>query len=88
MDFLITLNNITRSQHIKLRDINVKLTGYSKIYMGKSLIEAALYYIDESNNRIISHKDFCRPSLDQIHPFQDGNGRTCKILFADQINNI
>ena len=90
MNFLITLNNIiTRSQHIGLRDINVKLTGYSKIYMDKSLIEAALYsLVDESNDRIISHKDFCRSSLDQIHPFQDGNGRTCKILFADQIDNV
>ena len=26
--------------------------------------------------------------LNLIHPFQDKNGRTCKILFADQINNM
>ena len=57
--------------------------------MDKSLIEAALYsLVDESNDRIILNKDFCRSSLDQIHPFQDGNGRTCKILFADQIDNV
>ena len=41
---LITLNNIiTGSRHIRLRDINVKPVGYSKIYMDKSLVEAALY---------------------------------------------
>ena len=57
--------------------------------MDKSLIEAALYsLVDQFNDRIISHKDFCRTFLDQIHPFRDVNGRTCKFLFAYQINNI
>ena len=82
---LITLNNIiTGSWHIKLIDINVKSRGYSKIFMDKSLVEAALYsLVDQFNDRIISHKDFCRTFLDQIHPFWDGNSRTCKILFSD-----
>ena len=90
MDSLITLNNIiTGSRYIVLRDINVKPVGYSKIYMDKSLVEAPLYsLVHQFDNRIISHKDFCRNFLDQIHPFQGGNGRTCTILFADQINNI
>ena len=76
---LITLNNIiTGSRHIRLRDINVKPVGYSKIYMDKSLVEAALYsLVNQCNDRIISHKDFCRTFLDQIHSFQDGNDRTC-----------
>ena len=89
LDSLIKLNNIiTGSQHIGFRDINVKPTGYSKRYMDKSLVKAAFYcLVDQFNDRIISHKDFCRTFLDQMHPFQDGNGRTCKILFADQINN-
>ena len=57
--------------------------------MNKSLIEAALYsLVDQFNDRIISHKDFCRTFLDQIHPFRDVNGRTCKFLFAYQINTI
>ena len=44
VDSLITLNNIiTGSPYIGLRDINVKPLGYSKIYMDKSLVEAALY---------------------------------------------
>ena len=90
VDSLIALNNIiTGSQHFGLRDINVKPVGYSKIYMDKSLVEAALYcLVDQFNDRIISHKDFCGTFLDQIHPFQDGNDTTCKILFANQINNI
>ena len=90
VDSLITLNNIiTGSQHIRLRDINVKLVGYSKIYMDESLVETVLYcLVDQFNDRLISHKDFCRTFLDQIHPFRNGNSRTCKILFVDQIKNI
>ena len=57
--------------------------------MGKSLVEAALYsLVNQFNDRTISHKDFCKTFLDQIHLFRDGNGRTCKILFANQINDI
>ena len=51
--------------------------------MDKYFIEAALYcLVDQFNDRLMSHKDFCRIFLDQIHSFRDGNGRTCKILFA------
>ena len=76
---LITLNYvITGSRHIGLRDINVKAAGYSKTYMDKSLVEATLYsLVNQFNNRIISHKDFCRTFLDQIHSFRDGTDRTC-----------
>ena len=85
-DSLIRLNNIiTGSRHIRLRDVNVKPAGYSKIYLTKSLAEAALYRIvDQFNCRIKSHKDFCRIFIDQIHPLQDENCRTCKILFVGQ----
>ena len=74
-DSLIRLNIITGSQQ------NVKPTSYSKIYMDKSFVEVALI---QFNDRIISHKDFCRTFLDQIHPFQDGNGSTCKSFIFDQ----
>ena len=86
-DSLITLNDIIRgSQYIGLRDTNVKPEGYSKIYFGKSFAEAALYcLVDQFNDRIVSHKDFCIFFLDQINPFRDGNGKRCKILFVDQI---
>ena len=56
--------------------------------MDKSLIEPALYQlVDEFNERKLTHKQFCNIFLNLIHPFQDGNGRIYKILFADQINN-
>ena len=72
-----------------MRDINVKPVGYSKIYMDKCLVGVALYsLVDQFNDTVISHKNFCRTFLDQIHPFRDGNGKTCKFLFSDQINNI
>ena len=89
VDSLITLNNIiTESRNITLRDINVKPASYDKTYMDKSLIEPALYQlVDEFNERKLTQKQFCNIFLNLIHPFQDGNGRTYKILFADQINN-
>ena len=89
VDSLITLNNIiTDSRNITLRDINVKPDGYDKTYMDKSLIELALYQlVDEFNEKKLTHKQFCNIFLNLIHLFQDENGRTCKILFADQINN-
>lgn len=65
IDSLIGLNNIiTGSQHIGLRHVNVKPAGHKK-HMDKSFIEAALYsLIDQFNDRLMSHKDFCRIFLD------------------------
>ena len=90
VDSLIILKNIiTGSRNITLRDINVKAASFGKVYMDKSLIKPALYQlVGEFNERKVTHKEFCNTFLSLIHPFQDGNGRTCKILFADQINNI
>ena len=82
-DSLITLNNIiTDSQNLFLRDVNVKLAEFDKMYFDKSLIELALYQlVDEFNKRKVTHNQFCNIFLDLIHPFRDGNRRTCKILF-------
>ena len=90
VDSLIVHNDIiTHSQNITLRDINVKLAGYDKKYRDKSLIGPALYQlVDEFNERKLTHKQFCNIFLNLIHLFQDQNGRTCKILLANQINNI
>ena len=90
VDSLITLNDIiTGSQYIGLKDINVKPAGYSKIYLGKSFAEAALHcLVDQFNDRIVSHKDFCRIFLDQINPFRAGNCKRYKIWFVDQIKKI
>ena len=52
------------------------------MYLDKSFIEPALYYlVDEFNKRKVTHNQFCNMFLDLIHPFRDGNGRSCKILF-------
>ena len=50
------------------------------MYLDKHTIELALYQlVDEFNKRKVTHNQFCNIFLDFIHPFRDGNGRTCKI---------
>ena len=86
VDSLITLNNfVTGSRNIQLRQINVKPALYDKEYMDFTKIESELYLlVDKFNERQISTRTFCDEFLDKIHPFSDGNGRTCKILFEDR----
>ena len=86
VDSLITLNNfVTDSHNMQLRQINVKPAFYDKYYMDFSMIEPELYLlVDKFNERQISTRTFCDVFLDKIHPFSDGNGRTCKILFEDK----
>ena len=53
------------------------------MYIDKDLIEDKLYQlIDQFNERKINRRDFYWELLDSIHPFYEGNGRTCKILFV------
>ena len=57
--------------------------------MDVSRIEAELYsLVDKCNNRRITSRAFCNTFLDKIHPFADGKGRKCKILFLDKIENF
>ena len=83
VDSLISLNNIiTDSQNLFLRDVNVKLAEFDKMYFDKSLIELALYQlVDDFNKRKVTHNQFSNIFLDLIHPFKDGNGKICKNLF-------
>ena len=83
VDSLISINNIiTKSSNLKLRQCEVMPAGYNKQYMNSSKIESELYnLVDKFNERQISAAAFCKTFLDEIHPFKDGNGRTCKILF-------
>ena len=78
VDSLITLNNIvTDSQNLFLRDVNVKPAGFDKTF-----IESALYQlVDQFNGGKLTHHQFSNIFLNLIHPYRDGNGRTCKILF-------
>ena len=82
---LIEINNIiTDSKNITLRRVNVKPYGFDKMYMDKELIKDKLYQIiDQFNEGKITSKKFYSLFLNKIHQFYDGNGRTCKILFAN-----
>ena len=80
---------MTDSRNIQLRQVNVKPTFYNKQYMDFTRIESELYrLVDQFNERKITPRTFCDIFLDKIHPFADGNGRTCKILFEDKIQNF
>ena len=84
VDSLIEINNITGSNNINFRKVNVKPYGFNKMYMDKELIEDKLYQIiDQFNERKITSTEFYSILLNKIHPFYDGNGRTCQILFAN-----
>ena len=60
VDSLIGINNIIiGSNNVKLRKVNFKLYGYSKMYMDKDLIEQKLYkLVDQFNERQINNRDF------------------------------
>ena len=54
--------------------------------MHKYLIENILYRItDELNERKITSVKFYSILLNEIYPFYEENGRTCKILFLMMI---
>ena len=86
VDSLITLNNIiTGSDNLSLRSVNVRPAFYKNQYLHFTKIEFELYkLVDLFNDRYITNKEFYYGFLNEIHPFLDGNGRTCKILFEDR----
>ena len=88
VDSLITINNYTTgSCNIQLRQVNVRPAFYfNKQYMDFTKIKPELYkLVDQFNDRKITPRTFCDIFLDKIHPFADGNSRTCKLLFEDKI---
>ena len=90
VDSLIRINNIiTNSHNLHLRRHNVKPAGYNKQYKDVSRINTELCsLVDKLDDRRITSRTFCDTFLDKIHPFADGNGRTCKILLDDKIENF
>ena len=88
---MVKINNIiTGSNDITLTNLNVKPYGFNKTYMDKDLIEDKLYQMINQINQMkkITTVKFYLILLNEIHPFYDENGRTRKILFAnnDKIN--
>ena len=90
VDLLIRINNyITGSHNMHLTQINAKAAFYNKQYMDFTRIESELNkLVDQFNERKITPRTFSDIFLQKIHPFADGNGRTCKILFEDKIQNF
>ena len=86
VDSLITLSNIiTGSNNLFLRSVNAKPAFYQKQYLDFTLIKFELYkLVDLFNDRYITDREFYHTFLNKIHPFADGNGRTCKILFENR----
>ena len=84
VDSLIEKSNIiTGSNNITLTKVNVEPSGYDKMHMDKDLIDDKLYQlVDQFSERKFIHRDFYSELLDNIHPFYDENGRTCKMLFV------
>ena len=63
VDCLIEINNITGSNNITLRKVNVKSYGFDKIYKDKELIEEKLYQItNQFNKRRIASAKFIQYS--------------------------
>ena len=87
VDSLITFNNIiTNSHNLSLRSVNVRPAFHKKQYLDFTKIESELYrLIDAFNDRYITNREFYHTFLNEIHPFLDGNGRTCKLLFEHKI---
>ena len=88
VDYLIKINNIvTGSNNITYRKVNVKPSGFDKMYMKKDLIEEKFYQIiDQFNERKITPTTLkCTP---KIHSFYNGNDKMYEVLFAndDKIN--
>ena len=86
VDSLIALNNIiTGSKNLLLRSVNVRPAFYNKQYLDFTKVEFELYkLVDLFNDRYIKNRQFYQTFLNEIHPFLDGNGRTCKILFENK----
>ena len=69
---------IVGSNNITFIKVNVKSYGFDKIYIEKDLLEDKFYrIIDQINERKITPVKFYLIFLNEIHPFYDGNGRTC-----------
>ena len=80
VDSIVKLNNI----NIVSNNIALRKYGIGKMYMDKDVIEDKFYrIIDQFNESKITAAKFYSILLNKIHAFYDGNGRSCKILCAN-----
>ena len=86
---IATKDIITGASNITLRKVNAKSHGFDKVQIENDLIEDRLYQItDQFSEKKIAPAKFYLIFLHEIHSFYDGNGKLCKVLFANdyQIN--
>ena len=72
-DSLVDINNIiTGYNNLTLRNDNIKLYGYQKMYMDKDLIEDKLYELKyQFCERKINHKVYYVALFNNTRPFYD-----------------
>ena len=86
VDSLIEMINVIwwkfGGNNTTFRKVNVKLYGFDKMYMEKNSVKD-----NQFNQRKITPLKFHLILSNKTHQFYDGNGRTCKVLFANEDKN-
>ena len=82
LESLIEVNNcVLNKKNVMFRKKDVMPRGYRKCYVDHSEVKKLTQVlVDDWNGRYITKSNFVKRFL-EIHPFLDGNGRTCKLLF-------
>ena len=81
----LTVDSFIEINDNAFREVNVNSYGFNKMYVDKELEDKLYQIIYQFNDRNYTSKKFYSILLNKIYLFYDGNGRTCKIEFADDI---
>ena len=76
------INVIAGGNNTTFKKVHVKLYGFDKMYMGKDSVKN-----NQFNQRKITPLKFHLILSNKTHQFYDGNGSTCKVLFANEDKN-
>ena len=83
VDSLIDTNNITTGSNNCTLRVSY---GCDKMYTEEELVYHKMYQsVDQFREIKINHRNFCFALIKDVHPFYDGNGTTCKMLFNLQL---